>query len=48
VAEEIGSTNFARHVKKIDDGEKWTIPATNQGPPKVLDEIRGALKRKVG
>jgi propionyl-CoA synthetase len=32
-------------IKKIADGESWTMPATIEDP-KVLDEIGGALKDK--
>ena len=32
-------------MKKIADGEAWTMPATIEDP-KVLDEIGGALKEK--
>jgi propionyl-CoA synthetase len=32
-------------IKKIADGDKWTMPATIEDP-KVLDEIGGALKGK--
>jgi len=32
-------------IKKIADGESWTMPATIEDP-KVLDEITGALKGK--
>src|SRR4030095_1375480 len=32
-------------MKKIADGESWTMPATIEDP-KVLDEIGGALKHK--
>ena len=32
-------------IKKIADGEKWTMPATIEDP-KVLEEIGGALKGK--
>ena len=32
-------------IKKIADGESWTMPATIEDP-KVLDEIGGALKGK--
>ncbi|MGB7256591.1 MAG: AMP-binding protein, partial [Pseudolabrys sp.] len=32
-------------IKKIADGEAWTMPATIEDP-KVLDEIAGALKSK--
>jgi propionyl-CoA synthetase len=34
-------------MKKIADGEAWTMPATIEDP-KVLDEIGGALKGRVG
>jgi propionyl-CoA synthetase len=34
-------------MKKIADGETWTMPATIEDP-KVLDEIGGALKGRVG
>jgi len=34
-------------MKKIADGESWTMPATIEDP-KVLDEIGGALKGRVG
>jgi propionyl-CoA synthetase len=35
-------------IKKMADGEPWTMPATIEDP-KVLDEIGGALKgRGVG
>jgi propionyl-CoA synthetase len=34
-------------MKKIADGEQWTMPATIEDP-KVLDEIGGALKGRVG
>ena len=35
-------------IKKIADGDAWTMPATIEDP-KVLDEIGGALKgRGVG
>jgi propionyl-CoA synthetase len=34
-------------MKKIADGETWTMPATIEGP-RVLDEIGGALKGRVG
>jgi propionyl-CoA synthetase len=33
-------------IKKIADGEAWTLPATIE-EPKVLDEIRDALKGRV-
>ena len=33
-------------IKKIADGDDWTMPATIEDP-KVLDEIEGALKLKV-
>ena len=33
-------------IKKIADGETWTMPATIEDP-KVLDEIEGALKPRV-
>src|SRR5207248_7992206 len=33
-------------IKKIADGEAWTMPATIEDP-KVLDEIGGALKGRV-
>ncbi len=32
-------------IKKIADGDAWTMPATIEDP-KVLDEIGGALKDK--
>ena len=32
-------------IKKIADGESWTMPATIEDP-KVLDEIGEALKGK--
>jgi len=32
-------------IKKIADGDTWTMPATIEDP-KVLDEIGGALKDK--
>jgi propionyl-CoA synthetase len=32
-------------IKKIADGESWTMPATIEDP-KVLDEIGAALKGK--
>ena len=32
-------------MKKIADGEQWSMPATIEDP-KVLDEIGGALKEK--
>ena len=32
-------------IKKIADGDSWTMPATIEDP-KVLDEIGGALKGK--
>ncbi len=33
-------------IKKIADGEPWTMPATIEDP-KVLEEIQGALKGRV-
>ena len=33
-------------IKKIADGETWSMPATIEDP-KVLDEIEGALKGRV-
>ena len=33
-------------IKKIADGDEWTMPATIEDP-KVLDEIEGALKPRV-
>ena len=33
-------------IKKIADGEAWTMPATIEDP-KVLDEIGEALKGRV-
>ena len=33
-------------IKKIADGEPWTMPATIEDP-KVLDEIGNALKGRV-
>ncbi|HVV40020.1 MAG TPA: propionyl-CoA synthetase [Nitrobacter sp.] len=33
-------------IKKIADGDAWTMPATIEDP-KVLDEIQGALKSRV-
>ena len=33
-------------IKKIADGEQWTMPATIEDP-KVLDEIGAALKGRV-
>ncbi len=32
-------------IKKISDGESWTLPATIDDPT-ALDEIGGALKGK--
>jgi propionyl-CoA synthetase len=32
-------------MKKIADGEQWTMPATIEDP-KVLEEIGGALRGK--
>ena len=34
-------------IKKIADGEAWTMPATIEDP-KVLDEVGEALKGRVG
>ena len=34
-------------MKKIADGENWTMPATIEDP-KVLDEVGEALKGRVG
>jgi propionyl-CoA synthetase len=33
-------------IKKIADGDAWTMPATIEDP-KVLEEIQGALKGRV-
>ena len=33
-------------IKKIADGDPWTMPATIEDP-KVLDEIQGALQGRV-
>jgi propionyl-CoA synthetase len=32
-------------IKKIADGDQWTMPATIEDP-KVLDEIETALKKR--
>jgi propionyl-CoA synthetase len=32
-------------IKKIADGDQWTMPATIEDP-KVLDEIQSALKNR--
>jgi propionyl-CoA synthetase len=32
-------------IKKIADGEPWTMPATIDDPA-ILDEIKGAMKEK--
>jgi propionyl-CoA synthetase len=32
-------------IKKIADGEAWTMPATIDDPA-ILDEIKGAMKEK--
>jgi propionyl-CoA synthetase len=32
-------------IKKIADGDQWTMPATIEDP-KVLEEIQGALKSR--
>jgi propionyl-CoA synthetase len=34
-------------MKKIADGEQWTMPATIEDP-KVLEEVGEALKGRVG
>ena len=33
-------------IKKIADGDQWTMPATIEDP-KVLDEIQAALKSRI-
>jgi propionyl-CoA synthetase len=33
-------------IKKIADGDAWTMPATIEDP-KVLEEIQGALRGRV-